>query len=110
MHTPSPPSNSTQLEATAAAVASSAPSRLEELRKLVAENDREAVRLLNRRLELVADIWREKDTNGLPQVDAERERRLLDHLVETNEGPLSEAGLGLFHGLLLALTKQELDR
>jgi chorismate mutase len=113
VHTPSPPSSSTQLEATAsaaAAVASSAPERLERLRELVADNDRESVRLLNRRLELVTEIWREKDANGLPQVDADRERRLLAHLAETNDGPLSDEGLARFHELLLSLTKQELGR
>jgi len=111
--TPSPPSRSTQLEATAstpAAVASSAPPRLERLRELIAENDRESVRLLNRRLELVAEIWREKDTSGLPQVDPERERRLLEYLEEANDGPLSQEGVAAFHDVLLALTKQELER
>lgn len=114
MHTPSPPSNSTQLGATTAtavaAAAPSAPDRLERLRELIAANDRACVRLLNRRIELVAEIWREKDTSGLPHVDAERERRLLEHLNETNGGPLSRRGLGAFHEVLLSLTKQELGR
>ena len=114
MHNPSPPSRSTQLGAAAgsagAAAAPSAPSRLDELRALIAENDRDSVRLLNRRLELVAEIWREKDALGLKHVDGERERRLLQHLDATNEGPLSRRGLGVFHGVLLSLTKQELSR
>jgi chorismate mutase len=111
---PSPPP-STQLgaaaaSAAAAAVAAGDPDRLERLRDLIAENDRESVRLLNRRLELVIEIWREKDTNGLPQVDPERERRLLQHVEEANDGPLSPEGLAEFHGFLLALTKRELGR
>lgn len=114
MQNPSPPSSSTQLEAAAvpvvAAVAPGAFDRLDELRELIAENDRASVRLLNRRLELVAEIWREKDTRGLPHADAERERRLLQHLDATNDGPLSRRGLGIFHGVLLSLTKQELGR
>ena len=107
-----PLSDSTQLGAAAASpdatAARSAPDRLDALRELIAENDRTSVRLLNRRLELVAEIWREKDAAGLPHADVERERRLLQHLDETNEGPLSSSGLDLFHGVLLALTKQEL--
>ena len=105
-------SSSTQLGAAASAAAAvpSAPDRLERLRELIAENDQASVRLLNRRLELVAEIWREKDTSGLPHADAERERRLLQHLDETNGGPLSRRGLGFFHGVLLSLTKQELGR
>ena len=114
MPNPYPPSNSTQLGAAAAsaeaAVAPGAPDRLEQLRALIAENDRASVQLLNRRLELVAEIWREKETNGIPRTDAERERTLLQQLEETNDGPLSQAGLAEFHGVLLALTKRELGR
>ena len=93
-----------------AAVAPGAPDRLTELRELIAANDREAVRLLNRRLELVAEIWREKDAHGVAHVDPERERALLELLAEANEGPLSQEGLERFHALLLSLTKQELGR
>ncbi len=112
MPSPYPPSRSTQLGAAAAAaeaaVAPGAPDRLEQLRELIAANDRASVQLLNRRLELVAEIWREKDTSGTPHTDPERERLLLQQLEEANEGPLSPAGLALFHGVLLSLTKQEL--
>ena len=112
MRIPSSPSSPPQLGAaagsSAAAAAPSSHERLKRLRELIVENDRDSVRLLNRRLELVAEIWREKDASGLPHVDAERERRLLEHLAETNEGPLSRRGLDSFHALLLSLTKQEL--
>lgn len=113
MQDPSPPSSSTELGAAASAAAAAAPSvpnRLKRLRELIAENDRASVQLLNRRLELVAEIWREKDTTGLPHADVERERQLLQHLDETNDGPLSRHGLAVFHGTLLSLTKQELAR
>lgn len=113
MHHLSPLSRSTELGAAAGAAAAAAPSaieRLDRLRELIAENDRELVRLLNRRLELVAAIWSEKDGAGVARVDPERERALLQHLDETNDGPLSPGGLGVFHGVLLSLTKQELGR
>ena len=109
-----PLSMSTEPGATAAsaeaAVAPGALPRLEELRELIAENDRAAVRLLNRRLELVAEIWREKEAHGVARTDPERERVLLRLLAEANDGPLSQEGLERFHGVLLALTKQELGR
>ena len=114
MPTPYPLSESTELGAAAAspeaAVAPGAPERIEQLRELIAENDRASVQLLNRRLELVAEIWREKDARGVPHTDPERERLLLQQLEEANGGPLSQAGLELFHGVLLSLTKQELGR
>jgi chorismate mutase len=111
---PYPPSDSTQLGAAAAsaeaAAAPGSPDRLEKLREQIAENDRATVQLLNRRLELVAEIWREKSVSGLAQIDPERERLLLEHLEATNAGPLSQAGLAAFHTTLLSLTKQELGR
>ena len=111
MRIPSPPS-STQLGAAAAsagaAAAPGALDRLEELREQIAENDRALVGLFNRRLELVAEIWRVKDTIGVSHTDPERERSLLRQLEESNDGPLSRAGLGVFHGTLLSLTKREL--
>lgn len=112
MRIPSPPS-STQLGAAAASAgAAVAPGalldRLEELRELIADNDRDLVRLLNRRLQLVEEIWRVKDTIGVTHVDPERERSLLRQLEESNEGPLSPRGLGVFHTTVLSLTKQEL--
>ena len=112
--TPYPLSESTELGAAAAspeaAAAPGAPGRIEQLRELIAENDRASVQLLNRRLELVAEIWREKDVRGVPHADPERERLLLQQLEEANGGPLSRAGLEFFHGVLLSLTKQELGR
>ena len=113
MHHLSPPSRSTELGAAAGAAAAAAPSalgRLERLRELIAENDRASVRLLNRRLELVAEIWSEKDAAGVARPDPERERSLRQHLEETNDGPLSRPGLDVFHGVLLSLTKRELGR
>ena len=114
MPTPYPLSESTELGAAAAspeaAVAPGAPERIEQLRELIAENDRASVQLLNRRLELVAEIWREKDARGVPHSDPARERLLLQQLEEANGGSLSQAGLEFFHGVLLSLTKQELGR
>ena len=114
MPTPYPLSESTELGAAAAspeaAVAPGAPERIEQLRELIADNDRASVQLLNRRLELVAEIWREKDAQGVPHADPDRERVLLQQLEDANGGPLSRAGLELFHGVLLSLTKQELGR
>ena len=114
MPTPYPLSTSTEPGATAAsaevAVAPGAPDRLQELRELIAENDRASVQLLNRRLELVAEIWREKDGRGVAHTDPERERVLLHLLAGANEGPLSAAGLERFHGVLLSLTNDELGR
>ena len=80
-----------------------------DLREQIAAVDREIVAALNRRLELVARLKRHKDEHGIDFVDSERERWLIDHLAETNSGPLSDEGLRAFHAELLALTKREVD-
>jgi chorismate mutase/prephenate dehydratase len=72
--------------------------------------DRELTAGINRRLELVAELRRYKDANGLPFVDAEREAQLLDERLAENTGPLSDEGLRAFYIELLALIKRELER
>jgi chorismate mutase / prephenate dehydratase len=72
--------------------------------------DRELTAAVNRRLELVAELKRYKDANGLPFVDAEREKQLLDERLAENPGPLSDEGLRAFYVELLALIKRELER
>ena len=64
---------------------------------------------LNRRLELVAELKRYKDANGMPFVDPEREAQLLAERVAANPGPISDEGLRAFYVELLALIKRELD-
>ena len=82
--------------------------RFEELRTQIAANDRTIVESVNRRLALVAELWRLKEERGADRLDPERERRLREALHATNAGPLSSGGLDLLVGELLDLTKREL--
>ena len=79
-----------------------------ELRDRIAANDRTIVEAVNRRLQLVAELWNLKDARGTGRVDPERERRLRDELRAANDGPLSPAGLDDLVTELLELTKREL--
>ncbi len=81
---------------------------LEELRARVTATDEAILELVNRRLELVREIKRHKLANGLDLLDPERERRLLEHLQATNQGPLSRAGVADLLRELLELTKREI--
>ena len=83
---------------------------LESLRAQVLELDRELVDAINRRLELVQQIWAHKREHGLGQVDPERERFLHEQLAAANRGPLSPEGLQEIYAEILALTKREMDR
>ena len=82
--------------------------RFAELRRLVGENDRAIVGAVNRRLELVEELWRLKAERGDARLDPKRERRLREELRVANRGPLSDEGLDRLVGELLELTKREL--
>ncbi len=81
---------------------------VEQVRDALAEHDRAVLDAVNARLRLVAELKRYKQGAGLPFVDAEQERRLLDRLAAANPGPLSEAGVRELFETILALTKREL--
>ena len=83
--------------------------RFEEIRAEITANDEAIVAAVNRRLELVAELKRYKDANGIAFVDADRERTMIDARAAENDGPLSDDGLRAFYLELLALTKRELD-
>ena len=80
---------------------------LEELREQVSANDRAIIEAVNRRLELVAEIKRYKEENGIDFLDPDREAWLLEDLRRWNRGPLSDEGLRRILGELLDLSKRE---
>jgi chorismate mutase len=82
--------------------------RFEEIRAEITANDEAIVAAVNRRLELVSDLWKLKGELGLDTVDPGRERRLREHLATTSDGQLSAEGLNRLVTELLALTKSEL--
>jgi chorismate mutase len=81
---------------------------MQELRGKISDNDREIVRALNRRLDLVLRIKRYKESRGLEFVDRSREEWMLRDLARANRGPLSADGLRRIFEDIFELTKQEL--
>ena len=81
---------------------------MQELRGKISDNDREIVRALNRRLDLVLRIKRYKESRGLEFVDRSREEWMLRDLARANRGPLSADGLRHIFEDIFELTKQEL--
>jgi prephenate dehydrogenase len=82
-------------------------SDLEALRKEISELDRRLLELLNRRLELVAAVRDYKDKAGERWIDPEREAELLEALVASNAGPLSERGVRSIFSAVLDVLKEE---
>jgi chorismate mutase len=80
---------------------------LDRFRADLAKEDSAILDAVNTRLRLVAELKRYKEEAGLPFVDAEQERRLLDRLASENPGPLSEAGVRELFERILELTKRE---
>ena len=83
---------------------------VDDLRAQISETDRELVAAFNRRLELVARLWRHKGEQGIPVVDPDRERQIAEQLAAVNSGPLSEDGLRELIAAVLALTKKEVSK
>jgi chorismate mutase len=81
---------------------------MQELRAKISDNDREIVRALNRRLDLVLRIKRYKESRGLEFVDRSREEWMLRDLARANRGPLSADGLRRIFEDIFELTKREL--
>jgi 3-deoxy-7-phosphoheptulonate synthase / chorismate mutase len=82
---------------------------VERVRAELSRHDRAILDAVNARLRLVAELKRYKEEAGIPFVDADQERRLLDRLAATNTGPLSEEGVRELFTTILALTKRELE-
>jgi chorismate mutase len=80
------------------------------LREEISGLDRAIVDAVNARLELVAQLRRYKASQGIPFLDPDRERELLDELASANRGPLSDDGLHELVSGLLDLTKREVSR
>ena len=81
---------------------------VQRLREEISDLDASILDAVNARLELVSALRRHKEAVGLPFVDPDRERRLLDDLVRGNRGPLSDEGLRELFCELLDLTKREI--
>jgi chorismate mutase len=82
--------------------------QIRRLREQVSDNDRALIEAVNRRLELVAKMWRYKQSHGLDVLDREREQWMLRYLARANRGPLSQQGLEELFTAVLELTKHEL--
>jgi chorismate mutase len=80
------------------------------VRRDISDLDRSLVELVNKRLKLVAQLWRYKDAHGIDHVDPAREEWMLQYLHRLNRGPLSRDGLDELYHELLDLTKREVVR
>ena len=81
---------------------------VDSLREQITALDVEIVDLVNRRLAVVSTLWAHKREHEQPLRSPEREEWLLQHLLASNSGPLSEDGVKRLQEFLLDLTRGEL--
>ncbi len=81
-----------------------------QLREQLTSADRSLVEAINKRLNLVQQLWRYKEQHGLPFLDPDREQWMLQYLARANRGPLSAEGLAEIYAQILDLTKRETAR
>ena len=83
---------------------------IKSLREQISDTDRAIVDSMNKRLKLVAQIKRYKESRGMDFLDPEREEWMLKYLSRANRGPLSQEGLEELFAEVLDLTKREVRR
>jgi 3-deoxy-7-phosphoheptulonate synthase/chorismate mutase len=83
---------------------------IRQLREQISDNDRVVVEAMNKRLQLVAQLKRYKESRGIGFLDPEREEWMIQYLSRANRGPLSAEGLRELFAAILDLTKREVER
>ena len=83
---------------------------VKEIRERITAVDEELIAVINRRIQLVAEMHAHKQKNGYNTVDPDRERLLLEHLEQSSEGPLSSDGLRRLYATVIELCTAEARR
>ena len=80
---------------------------VQRLRDEISAADRRVLDAVNARVALVEELKAVKERLGLGFVDADREREIVEGLVDANGGPLSDDGVRELVREVLDLTKRE---
>lgn len=67
--------------------------RIDLLRQTIDEIDEKILELINQRLSLAKQVGNFKKQGGIQITDSEREKEIMNRLLEKNYGPLSDGGL-----------------
>jgi chorismate mutase len=74
---------------------------LDDWRRQIDSLDSELLRLLNQRAAIACEIALIKVASGLPAFDGAREKQVLAHVLETNDGPLDQQSVvAIFHSII----------
>ncbi len=85
--------------------------RVEQLRTRVDEVDRELVRILNERAQIVQELGAIKSEAGVPLFDPRREEEILRKVAEENPGPIYDSSMrDIFELILHRIRDLEIQR
>ena len=85
--------------------------RVEQLRTRVDEVDRELVRILNERAQIVQELGAIKSEAGVPLFDPRREEEILRRVAEENPGPIYDSSMrDIFELILHRIRDLEIQR
>ena len=76
--------------------------RIDLLRQSIDEIDEKILELINQRLSLAKQVGNFKKQGGIQITDSEREKEIMNRLLEKNYGPLSDGGLRDIYGAIIA--------
>jgi chorismate mutase len=79
-------------------------------RDQISDNDLEIIKLINKRLSLVDQLWRHKAEHGIDMYVPEREAQMVAFLTDANTGPLSPEALREIYRVIVETTKAEAAR
>ena len=80
---------------------------IRQYREQISDNDRALVEALNKRLRLVAELKKYKESREIAFVDPDREEWILRDLARAYRGPVTEEGLRAVYNAIFDLTKRE---
>ncbi len=80
---------------------------IKQFRDLISDNDLRIVEAVNKRLELVRQLWQYKAAKGIGRLSPEREEWMLTFVTRANKGPLSPEGLRDVYRTIVEVTKRE---
>ena len=72
------------------------------LRQTIDEVDEKILKLINQRLSLAKQVGDFKKKGGIQITDSDREKEIMNRLLEKNYGPLSDIGLRNIFGAIIA--------
>ena len=72
------------------------------LRQAIDEVDEKIMELINQRLSLAKQVGDFKKQGGIQITDSDREKEIMNRLLEKNNGPMSDNGLRNIFGAIIA--------